>query len=282
MAFLRSRLWNGAVRSVNSNEEFSVQAGDTVFVNFRNGVAHPTQNDRLAANDAEIARIVSRLGEKGVLYVYTAIEDHQTQTHHRVARQTETPTESWENRGDLFVIRLLQISHSTESTRTNLTLTGVVPTFTVEERTAKLVINTTPAVTLDMVHDGGRWFVETLTYDNKHYTSGTQIGANHGFSFACSPEVVYHSPNSTTEQLTMTGLQLEINLDRDTTATNKMAFSEAWNCVGFTSPGIWGGLFVTILLLLIMTLGISWMLDINTMDRFDDPKGKTITINASD
>lgn len=284
VGFLRSRVWSGTVKSVNADEEFSVQAGETVFVHFRNGAAHPTQNDRLASHDAEIARIVARLGEKGVVYVYTGIEDHET--HSRVARQAtpEPATEAWESRGDFYVIRLLQVAHAVEGTRTNLTLTGLVPTFSNDSATtAKLVIPTTPnQITLDMVNDGGRWWVDTITYDNMHFTSGTEIGANDGFSFACTPEVTYVSPNSTATTLTFTGLQLELNMNRAPGQTYKMAFSEDWNCVGFTSPGIWGGLFVTILLLAIMTLGVSWMLDIKTMDRFDDPKGKTITINAQE
>lgn len=256
-------------------------AGETVFVNFRDGVAHPTQNDRLAAHDAAIQRIVTRLGEEKIVYVYTAIEDHET--HKRVVRQivTDDTEPGWQSRGDLYVIRILQLATVTDSTRNNITLTGE-PTFTKDtDITAKLVLPTTPALQFDLVQDGGRWFVETLTYDGRHYTSGTEIGANSGFSFACTPEITYQSPNTTNTLLVINGLQFEINLNREAT-TLKMAFSEPWNCVGFTSPGIWGGLFVTILLLAIMTIGISWMLDIKTMDRFDDPKGKTITINAQD
>lgn len=47
----------------------------------------------------------------------------------------------------------------------------------------------------------------------------------------------------------------------------------------FTAP-ILAGLFVTILMLLIVTWGIIMIMDIKTMDRFDDPKGKTISINV--
>lgn len=267
-------------------------AGETVFVNFRDGVAHPTQNDRLAAHDAAIERIVSRLGQNKIVYIYTAIEDHEVRS--RVVRETPARDDpivdpGWQTRGTLFAVRILQIatlvpvpgSTEKEMTRTNLTLTGEA-TFahTADTKTASMTIPTSPPVIFELVQDGGRWFVETVTHDGNHYTSGTQIGANSRFSFACTPEVRYLSPNETTTVLAIQGLQLEIDLDR--VATTKMPFSESWNCVGFTSPGVWGGLFVTFLLLAIMTIGISWMLDIKTMDRFDDPKGKTIIINAQD
>lgn len=31
-----------------------------------------------------------------------------------------------------------------------------------------------------------------------------------------------------------------------------------------------------------MTYGLVFMMDIKTMDRFDDPKGKTITVNVTE
>lgn len=59
-------------------------------------------------------------------------------------------------------------------------------------------------------------------------------------------------------------------------------FGEVYDCIGFTSIPIWTGLFVTFILALIMIWGLSMIVDIRTMDRFDDPKGKTITISAQE
>lgn len=286
VSYLRSRVWNGAVKTVNAADQFSVAAGETVFVTFTDNAAHRTQNDRLAAHDAQISKIVTRLGTQHIVYIYTAIEDHETNS--RVARQAPpTPNPEavtpWEARGDQYVIRIAEVTVETDDKKTNIPLTGV-PTFVKgSDTTAKLTLPTTPVLEMEFVQDGSRWFVEKLTYNGNLFTSGTLIGSNDGFSFACTPDVRYVSPNETSDRLNIRGLQVQINLSRDPTKeTYKMAFSEAWNCVGFTSPGIWGGLFVTILLLFIMTIGISWMLDIRTMDRFDDPKAKTITINAQD
>lgn len=275
------------MKTVQADQDFSVAAGETVFVYFRDGADHPTQNDRLAAHDAAIARIVARVGDKGITFVYTAIEDHLT--HKRVARQTtNTADVGFLSRGQNYILRLGQVQwiankDADPPSRQNISLTTAEATFTkgAVATTATLLITSTPALQFDLVQEGGHWQVSQLLFDGKNYTSGTTIGANDGFSFACTPEVQYQSPGETAGRLVLTGLQMEVNLNRETTTAN-MVFSEAWNCVGFTSAGIWGGLFVTILLLAIMTIGISWMLDIKTMDRFDDPKGKTITINAQD
>ncbi len=59
-------------------------------------------------------------------------------------------------------------------------------------------------------------------------------------------------------------------------------FSTPYDCVGFFSVGIWSGLIAIMFLTIIMAFGIVMLANINTMDRFDDPKGKTITVNISE
>ncbi|KAI5693786.1 hypothetical protein M8J76_012916 [Diaphorina citri] len=59
-------------------------------------------------------------------------------------------------------------------------------------------------------------------------------------------------------------------------------FGEVDDTVQYFTPGIWMGIFVMTILAMVFTLGMIMILDIKTMDRFDDAKGKTITINATD
>jgi V-type H+-transporting ATPase S1 subunit len=59
-------------------------------------------------------------------------------------------------------------------------------------------------------------------------------------------------------------------------------FGSAYDCVYFFTVPIWSGLFVCTILALILTSGLLMIMDVKTMDRFDDPKGKTITINTSE
>ncbi|XP_050531965.1 V-type proton ATPase subunit S1 [Daktulosphaira vitifoliae] len=63
-------------------------------------------------------------------------------------------------------------------------------------------------------------------------------------------------------------------------STESIKFGEPQEQDAFFTPPILAGLFVTALLLFIVTWGIMMIMDIKTMDRFDDPKGKTITINV--
>ncbi|XP_028150418.1 V-type proton ATPase subunit S1 [Diabrotica virgifera virgifera] len=93
-----------------------------------------------------------------------------------------------------------------------------------------------------------------------------------GFSYHCGDQ--YFSTDGFSIKLQ----DFQIQLFFDGPASGK--FGDAYDCVGFTTVPIWSGLFVTTILLIIMSIGITMMMDIRTMDRFDDAKGKTITINA--
>ncbi|CAL8368259.1 unnamed protein product [Lota lota] len=59
---------------------------------------------------------------------------------------------------------------------------------------------------------------------------------------------------------------------------NGTDFSYASDCAGFFTAGIWMGLVTTLLMLWILTYGLSMILQVNTVDRFDDPKGPSISV----
>lgn len=59
-------------------------------------------------------------------------------------------------------------------------------------------------------------------------------------------------------------------------------FSNGYNCVGFFSIGILSSLFVTFILAGGLFIGIMMMMLIQTPERFDDPKGPTITVPSTD
>lgn len=124
----------------------------------------------------------------------------------------------------------------------------------------------------------GYWAVAQLSWDDRAMIIKTTIAVPTGFSYHCSPLVEYPS-SAGYPTIQIEGLQLEAVF---TNTEEFKVFSDSWDCVGFTSAGIWGGLFVTFLMLFILSIGISWIMDIRTMDRFDDAKGKTITINAQE
>lgn len=55
-------------------------------------------------------------------------------------------------------------------------------------------------------------------------------------------------------------------------------FGQVNYCQGFFTSGIWMAIMTSLLLALILAMGVTFLCNINTMDRFDDPKGKPLNI----
>lgn len=116
--------------------------------------------------------------------------------------------------------------------------------------------------------------IEYFTTENSeghNLTTTSDIDIPYNYSYHCTPEVVFK--NGTGASLKFKNIQIQIDA---------VKFGDAFDCVGFMSIPILSGIFVTLILALIMIWGLSFILDIRTMDRFDDPKAKTITISAQE
>ena len=55
-----------------------------------------------------------------------------------------------------------------------------------------------------------------------------------------------------------------------------------YDCQGFFTEGIWAGIIFGLIIAAMLTWAVSMLADVKSPDRFDDPKGKTITITATD
>ena len=55
-------------------------------------------------------------------------------------------------------------------------------------------------------------------------------------------------------------------------------FGKVNYCQGFFSSGIWMAITATLLLATILAFGVSFLFSIKTMDKFDDPKVKPLSI----
>lgn len=93
------------------------------------------------------------------------------------------------------------------------------------------------------------------------------------YSFRCVSDITFVKRKEL--MLKISNMQLQI------TTTGNFS-NDIYDCRGFTSIPIWTGLFVTAILAMILMWGLTMIMDIRTMDRFDDPKGKTIAISAQD
>ncbi|XP_003708609.1 uncharacterized protein LOC100880959 [Megachile rotundata] len=114
------------------------------------------------------------------------------------------------------------------------------------------------------------------TGNQQNLIADTDIVFPFNFSYHCSQNTTFFS-NTTSLIITNLQVQLDVPLKNNT-----KTFDDAYDCVGFTTIPIWTGIFVTAILAMIMIWALTMIIDIRTMDRFDDPKGKTITISAQE
>lgn len=132
----------------------------------------------------------------------------------------------------------------------------------------------------------GYYYLRTVNYQNlknsnssvtsHNLTTNTDIVFPSQFSYHCSHNIVFKEND--TYFLTIKDFQVQ--LFNDEYLAKEPRFSSAYDCVGFMTIPIWTGLFVTTILSFIMIWGITMLMDIRIMDRFDDPKGKMIMVSA--
>ncbi|KAG1961529.1 V-type proton ATPase subunit S1b isoform X2 [Pimephales promelas] len=126
-----------------------------------------------------------------------------------------------------------------------------------------------------------------LEYDGQRaiFNASGGVYAPAEYSFHCQNVSSVQSPllvprnatdNATQWKLTFTDFQIQ-----GFNVTGEM-FSYASDCAGFFTPGIWMGLLTSLLMVLILTYGLHMIMQIHTMDRFDDPKGPAISVPLSE
>lgn len=119
------------------------------------------------------------------------------------------------------------------------------------------------------------WVLEKQT-PNASKSQVPQISVPKEFSYSCGSG---YFATSDKDGYLLKNFQIQLNFD---SSEEIKQFADSYDCVGFTTAAIWSGLFITFLLLAIVAVGITYIMDIRTMDRFDDPKGKTIIVAVSE
>ena len=62
----------------------------------------------------------------------------------------------------------------------------------------------------------------------------------------------------------------------------KGKFPEAYDCATWFTSALWMGTVVALFYIFLLFGAVIYLLDVKTNDRFDDPKGKTITVNVAE
>lgn len=124
---------------------------------------------------------------------------------------------------------------------------------------------------------GGTWTVTRFLHNNLSFRPHSPVSAYPNRSFGCANLRLSHAKY----EIVLIDIQMQPSFNESFNEFNA-TFSSHNDCVGFFSPAIAGALFVVMILLSILACGITMILDIRPIDRFDDPKSKPINFSAQE
>lgn len=125
----------------------------------------------------------------------------------------------------------------------------------------------------------GYWYMQSVkitdTNTNRDYNLATEeeVMASAHFSYHCNTVTVFSDNNGT--ELHIKDLQVQPD-------SKYGKFDDANDCVPFTTVPIWSGLFITSILGVGLIIALTAIMDIKTMDRFDNLKTKNLVITLSE
>jgi len=140
---------------------------------------------------------------------------------------------------------------------------------------------------MDFIRKGSEWRMTSMKIkpllDSSYYLldmgrktrEGDAVYAPVGLCYSCSTSGKFRSldnNSSVTGEVHFPDWRMQVFEVR------RGKFGPEWDCGDMISIGLWVGILVTLGFALICAWGFSMLASINTMDRFDDPKGKTIHI----
>ncbi|EAA06051.5 V-type proton ATPase subunit S1 [Anopheles arabiensis] len=263
------------------SERIVPQAGGIVVVNL--------SGDDFASHDALIDALYARLHKEhpNIVAIYTgktpSFSYSSLVRKTRQAGQEPEPAKvELKTDGFLMVYEKFMFGQADAA---ELTVAQLGEATKVENATTDVVqIRLTGAgaqVDLFFLLTQGSWEITGVWFDNQEYYLRHRVHVNQHFSYSCN-QWEYYSYDLQ-KKIVFEEVQLQpFWPGADGVAPPNNRFGDAWYCVGFTTGGILSGLFLVLIFIIIGSYGIAWMMDIRTMDRFDDPKGKTITVNAAE
>uniref|UniRef100_A0A2M4A0D4 Putative vacuolar atp synthase subunit s1 n=1 Tax=Anopheles triannulatus TaxID=58253 RepID=A0A2M4A0D4_9DIPT len=272
------------------SERIVPQAGGIVVVNLSVG--------DYASHDALIDALFTRLRNEhpNILAIYTGkTPSFSYSTLVRKTRQADARQEEPEVKPQVlnttgFLIAYQAFEYGAADEATPLTtakfdnVVRVADNSTDTAEDPKLHFKLTGAgatVDLFFLLTQGSWEITGVQFNEKEYYLRNRVHINQHFSYNCI-EWVYYTTDLN-EKIVFKEVQLQpFFANEEGVVPPADRFGDSWDCVGFTSPGILSGLFLILIFIVIGSYGISWMMDIRTMDRFDDPKGKTIIVSATE
>lgn len=298
------KTFEGKVHHVKDQDaskiDFDSKLPNLVIVKLTSISDSPNEEEGFRKNDETIGRVVKQLAKRGVKYsaLYTATSSKAAESN-KVRTRRGLLSVGADNSGTfieyangtlynssciLMYVRSINIGNSTQlNDPKSFTMTNH---SCVDNKTTSLAFtyknNSEIIMTMSLIMNvnnvSGYWSIDTATVNWNETTYNvtlSKVSAPWGFSYHCSSLEKLVARNSDFT-MSLEGFQLQPFDVMD------YKFSDGWDCVPFFSEVIWMGLIATLAFVLILLFGFSMLASVTTQDRFDDPKGKTITVNVNE
>ncbi|GAB6029183.1 hypothetical protein CHUAL_004957 [Chamberlinius hualienensis] len=202
----------------------------------------------------------------------------------------------WDNNADTQDLQFSELLNGTYSSNVNDPCTENTTTIVISYQgvSGENITSFDFSMILDMRSDGN-WYASDIQLkyriigeneDRSNDLMLNDIWAPEYFSYHCSAaDFNYDLYNLTSGNNASGNIYGEIyfqNFQVQPFNRTSIGFGNPWDCIGFFTVGIWMAIVVIAILIIILGFGIYTTFIIKTMDRFDDPKGKTITVSATD
>lgn len=124
----------------------------------------------------------------------------------------------------------------------------------------------------------GYWSLTSVEVEDKEFKNTLEVvgeppSAPLSFSHKCSRSLIFKNG---TMSLTMENVQVQPWLGSED------RFSDAYDCIGFTTVPIWSGIFVSFLILIGTGIGINAIMEIKTPTRFESSRSKQLTFTVQE
>ncbi|KAL1493288.1 hypothetical protein ABEB36_011371 [Hypothenemus hampei] len=272
-------------------EHFEIPDSKVLIIDLNDASENERRFDMLKRHDEVIMSVYENLLEKygNVIAMYTGHHASWIASGHTLSRRTRAAEPAITSNQYMSNETVMFYTSGNAVATINGNVRSIPVTYSFQNESGTFVLigtgtGTENAFSVNFTFtkvSNGYWYLQetSITLDSQPFklSTNTTIYAPLGFSYACGNQTF----KTTSFSVMFPSFQVE-PVFKSTYLTKTTKFNDPYNCVGFTTIPIWSGLFVTFILLLIMTFGLTMMMDIKTMDRFDDAKGKTITINTSD
>ncbi|KAK3103067.1 hypothetical protein FSP39_016210 [Pinctada imbricata] len=306
------KMFDGKVHQAKTvNDIGKLNLGEPSLIIVTLEPVHGSSNEEkvVAKNDQTVSEIVKHLNKRSIDYtaLYTAENSQKEEevvdsAKRRLLEFVQKANGTFLNSTCMFFwFREMTLIVTKDNQPSTVPLTS--GNFTDQQsscsnKTARLAFhyedsNVTLDVEMDIVisNKTGYWFIQSnkveANFTNNASLSGVStldmksVAAPPDFSYHCSnlgPVISSNITGNDTANMTLivNGFQLQpFNIMNG-------QFSDGWDCVPFFTAVIWSGIISVGLITIILIFGFAWIADMRTMDKFDDPKGKTISVNVGD